>query len=141
MATISHRPMRYTDALTPLRDADAAECWAMGASPRVALIESLRGSLQAFAVLEDEVPLAFWGYSGGWVGDTVYGWLLTCPAIEGHKFRLARSSRRVVEWLLRSYNRIVIVVHEDHLLSIKWLTWLGFHPISPGPIIYMAKEK
>jgi hypothetical protein len=132
--------MTLADCSTDLRPADAAECIAMGLTPEQSLILSMKDSLGAFCVEVDGKPLAFWGYSGALIGGEVYGWLLTCPGIEDHKFRFARSSQRVTEWLLSTYTRIIIVVHKDHTLSRKWLAWLGFKEISGTEVIYMAKE-
>ncbi len=110
-----------------LREADEAECLADGVTGADAVRQSANGSLESYMITADDEPVAFWGYSmTSLVGGNASAWLLTLPAVESCRFRLARSSRRVIDYLLKRAQGIVVETHLDHAEAVKWLLWLGF---------------
>jgi len=134
--------MEPLDCNAKLRDADIEEVLAFGYTPYEALRQSMLNSLKAYTVEVNGETVAFWGYSSqGWLSGTGFAWLLTTPAIEPYKYRFARSSVRVVNWLLTVYQRLIVVVHRDHTESRRWLDWLGFTHLRGDETIYMIKER
>jgi hypothetical protein len=139
---ISHRTMEPLDCNAQLRAADVEEVLAFGYTPYEALRQSMLNSLKAYMVEANGVPVAFWGYSSeSWLSGTGYAWLLTTPEIEKHKYRFARSSKRIVAWLLTIYSRLIVAVHVNHMESRKWLEWLGFKYLHGEGTLYMVKER
>lgn len=111
-----------------LRYNDVNECRAMGLSSIEALRQSRDRSVEAYLVEIDGEVVAFWGYGvSSPLGECCYPWLLTTVAVEKHKYRFARGSIRVVEYLLSRYPRLSTMVDCRYHDAIGWLEWLGFN--------------
>ena len=94
--------------------------------PAAVLIEGIRQSSQAFALLLDGQVVCLWGVQvRSILADAVYIWLLTSRAIEEHPVLFVRQSRRMREAMLADYAEIEGVVAIDNPVSIRWLGWLG----------------
>lgn len=114
-----------------LRSADAEECLAAGLMPMQAVYGSVKGSTEAFVILDGDLPLAFWGYAAqSTLGSACQAWLLTTPLVEKYKVFFARESLKKFHWLVRLYPFISVTVDVKHLVARNWLEWLGFEEVS-----------
>lgn len=142
---IQHRAIQPADFALDLRSADEAECLAGGFTPALAIEMSQKQSHVSYAVEADGEVVAFWGWgSSTLLSNVAYGWLLTRPPIENHKFRFIRSSQRIVEYILSLHTTLIVLVDKEHREAIKWLDWLGFEYDSVSPfnrLIYMRKDR
>lgn len=147
MATILPRAICEADFALDLRPADTAECIAGGMSSAVAIHVSLLNSQESYAIEADGEVVAFWGYGTATIlGTAAYGWLLTRPGIEKHKFRFIRSSQRIVEHILETYLSLLVLVHYEHTEAKRWLLWLGFKQLpyngfEPEGFTYFGKGR
>lgn len=114
-----------------LREADERECRAGGMTGAEAVRRSARTSLQSWMVTVNGIPVAFWGYGAATpLSARCYAWLLTTPSADHYAYKLARSSRRIIAWLLLRFDEVVVEVHIEHGLARRWLAWLGFEYLS-----------
>lgn len=94
--------------------------------PAAALIEEIRGSSEAYAVLFDGAVACLWGIQARSIlSDAVYLWMLTSRLMEEHPIAVGRHSRRMCRSILAEYATIEGVVARDNQTSMRWLAWLG----------------
>jgi hypothetical protein len=125
--TISVRAVPADLSGITLRPADEAECNAGGMTGQEAIAYSVASSIESYMVVIDDEPVAFWGYGArSFTAPMASAWLLTTIHADKHGLRLARSSRRVIEYILDKFPSIIVEVHQDHTVSCRWLEWLGF---------------
>jgi hypothetical protein len=128
-----------------LREGDEEECKVFGFTPEEAIRSSSENDRESFMVCIDGEPAAFWGYQiNGFMSQVAYAWLLTTPAIEPHKTKLARASKRVVDFILEQAPVVVVMTHLKYEKACRWLAWLGFTPWGEADadgIQYMIKRR
>jgi hypothetical protein len=125
--TISVKPVPADLTGIILRPADEAECNAAGMTGHEAIAYSAASSIESYMVEIDGEPVAFWGYGArSFTAPMASAWLLTTVHADKHGKRLAKSSRRVIEYILEKFPSILVEVHQDHTVSCRWLEWLGF---------------
>lgn len=120
------------DTLPPfvLRAADEMECRAGGMEGTMAVRRSVAGSDRAFAHYAEGELLCLWGYRvENWLSGAVMMWLLTTPEVDNHRLRFARESKALLVALLREFSTVQCFVHNDHLVAVRWLEWLGFRRV------------
>lgn len=128
-ATLAHA------AAIELREGDAMEVAAMGATKDEAFRTSLARSLWAETYLVGGVPAAMVGLGlSALVGGHGVPWLLTSPICEHHKKRFLVESRRQVARMLAEVTPLRNVVHADYGRAVRWLRWLGFTLEAPVEI-------
>ena len=101
--------------------------------PAAALIEEVRSSSEAYAVLLDGAVACLWGIQARSIlVDAVYLWMLTSRAMAEHPVVVGRHSLRMCRSILAEYATIEGVVALDNATSQRWLRWLGasFEPSS-----------
>lgn len=115
-----------------LRDEDRAEITLFGIEPVPALIQSIRGSVEAWAALENGVPVAVWGVAA-WtlIGGVGCPWLLTGRGVERHRKFFLNENRRWLKHVLTIFPRLETLVDARYARAIRWLQWLGF-TVRPG---------
>ncbi len=119
-----------------MRDEDVAEVWASSRSkPVEALMHSLENSAQAWTALIDGQPEVMFGVANlNVLGQLGAPWLLGTDAVLTHNRQFLRRS---VWWrgkLLEGYETLRNFVHDDNVVSKRWLTWLGFTLYDPMPL-------
>ena len=118
-----------------MRDADAAECFALGSSPFIALEASLARADVKTALLFDGQVAAILG-----ARDTVdgrLGWLLTSALVSRYPMTFWRLCRPTLRALRGDAPRLFNWVDARYETSLRWLRHLGFtiHPPAPlGPL-------
>jgi hypothetical protein len=120
-----------------MRPEDAAEVLAFGGySPLAALLDSLRLSDRAYAILFDGELAGLFGIVPGpfLVGEAV-PWLLTGDAIERHPVSFWRASREVVAYWSKRYPVLVQWVDARYARALRWAERLGFNVESPAPLV------
>lgn len=119
-----------------MREADRAECEALGFSPIDALVKSLAVSREAYAMLFDGEPAAVFGVVP-MPKVTLVGaergrvWALTGRGVDKHKKAFIRWSRRVVTQLLERYELLFNFVDARYVGALRWLASLGFDVFLP----------
>lgn len=94
--------------------------------PAAALIDEVRGSSEAYAVLFDGAVACLWGvHARSILVDAVYVWLLGSRELEEHPVVVGRHSLRMCRFILDQYSTIEGVVALDNATSMRWLEWLG----------------
>lgn len=59
------------------------------------------------------------------LSNQAYLWMHSTPKVRDHQFLLVRHSQRIIEKMLKQYDRIVGDCVVDAADSIRWLKWLG----------------
>lgn len=59
------------------------------------------------------------------LSNQAYLWMHSTPEVRNHQFVLVRHSQRIIEKMLKRYERIVGDCLVDAADSIRWLKWLG----------------
>lgn len=59
------------------------------------------------------------------LSNQAYLWMHSTPAIRDHQFLLVRHSQRIIEQVLKRYERIIGDCWTTAEDSIRWLKWLG----------------
>lgn len=125
-----------------LREADRMECLAAGIEPDVALKRSVQASNNAFAHYWNDELLCMWGFRyEDKRGDSAFMWLLSTPAVDLHAMAFARASKRLLAILLGEAEVIKVLVHNQHSVAVRWLSWLGFTQVEDFNENFMLMRK
>lgn len=125
-----------------MRDADAAECVALGLSPSGAVLDSWQASHCGSTLLVDGQVLACVGLvlepqSSILAPRRACVWLLTSRFVDGHHVAFHRAAKA---WLRRASEVADVVwncADARYVSALRWLRALGFvvHPAAPmGPL-------
>lgn len=118
-----------------MRQADVVEVWASSSStPHDALMFSLKHSAQAWTAVIDGQPEVMFGVADlNILTGTGAPWLLGTEAVVTHHRQFLRRSVWWREKLLGRYEVLKNFVHDDNVVSKRWLKWLGFtlHDAAP----------
>lgn len=130
-------------AIINLRPLDEAECLAGGTTGDSAVRYSAKASDDFFVISIDGQLAAVWGYATeSLFSYRCRAWLLTCPILDQHKIKLARSSLRVMGWLFQRFDEVEICVHKKHSVALNWLDWLRFETVAQSPeFLFMVAKK
>lgn len=111
-----------------MREADRIEVMASsGSSPHHALMNSLEYSDRAFTALVDGRPEVMFGVASlNVLTATGAPWLLGTDAVVAHQRQFLRRSLCWKEKLFEGYETLMNFVHDDNVVSKRWLTWMGF---------------
>jgi hypothetical protein len=120
-----------------MRDEDRAEVWASSRStPQKSLETSLSHSSQAWTALIDDQPEVMFGVMDiNILTATGAPWLLGTDAVVTYNRQFLRRSLWWRGKLLEQYDVLKNFVHDDNVVSKRWLQWLGFtlhDPIRAG---------
>lgn len=120
-----------------MRDEDRAEVWASSRStPYQALDHSLKQSSQAWtALIDDQAEVMFGVMDLNILTAMGAPWLLGTDAVVTHNRQFLRRSLWWRGKLLEQYDVLKNFVHDDNVVSKRWLQWLGFtlhDPIRAG---------
>ena len=120
-----------------LRRSDVAELWAADhVTPKYALMESFDKSSHCFTI-ENGKPIAMFGVVPDERSqDVATAWLLASDVFKELNGRVARESKRIIDFLLTKYSLIENFVDERNKDSIKWLRFCGAdmsEPMEYGP--------
>ncbi len=125
-----------------MREADVAECAALGLDPYVALALSRARSEESFAVVKDGDLLCHWGYR---TDNALFGeasvWMLSFEPADACPIFVARESRRLLKSLLFRFTLLRCEVDPRHLKALNWLGWLGFHNVGLTPQGFIRMER
>jgi hypothetical protein len=114
---------------------DAAEVMAShGWTPADAVRHSVRGSVEVFAAVKDDVPIAVFGVRlKSFLSTEGHPWMLSTGGLPEHGHRAARASKRVMAYWLKKHTDLYNYVWAENEMAIKWLRWMGFtiHPAQP----------
>lgn len=119
-----------------MREADRIEVWASSRStPHHALMFSLQNSHWAWTALIDGQPEVMFGVSDlSILAGSGAPWLLGTDAVEKHQRTFLRQSVWWREKLLERYQVLKNFVHDENVMSKRWLKWLGFTLYDPFPM-------
>ena len=111
-----------------MRQADRDEVFASGGqSPAGALVYSLRHSSYAWTGFVDGKPVMMFGIvDANILTGTGVPWLLGTAAIETNYREFLKTSRGFRDQLLSRYSVLRNFVDVRNVVSVRWLTWLGF---------------
>lgn len=111
-----------------MRRDDAAECAALGMTPREAIMHSLQSSLVARCALDGDTPVAMWGVTPycALLGDIGLCWMLTTPDARRHPRDILSRSRAFRDDCQSIYSTLVCVVDLQYYQAVRWVEWLGF---------------
>ncbi len=137
---LTFKPAAFADADALLgrgvREADWQECLkttgqGLGAALRFSVAAS---ALAVAACLEGRI-IAMFGVGKDPKGQGII-WLVANPEAEASELAvpLARASRRFVDHWARLYGRLGNVVDPEHVVSLRWLAWLGFDIDRENPV-------
>jgi hypothetical protein len=120
-------PIYRVPEVVHLREADARECRRGGFTPEEALDFSIRNSTVAVQFVHNGEPLLYWGYHAETVmSDSCVAWMLTTPLADKFPLVLGLAAKRELARLHERYSRVYVLVDPDHLVAMRWLSWLGF---------------
>lgn len=137
---LTFAPAKISDAdallIQGAREADWRESLkANGGSFGAALRFSVAASALAVAVHFEGRIIALFGVGEGTRGHGMV-WLVATDEAErpGLAVPLARASRHFVECWQRHFKRLHNVVDPEHVVSLRWLAWLGFTIDRDNPV-------
>lgn len=121
---------------------DAAEVRASGMDAGESFRFGARNSIVSGAVVHQGEAVAIYGC----LPDPNHlnagvPWMIATPAFRAHPREGMSLSRQVVGQMRASFHKLHNVVHDQHIVAIRWLLWLGFsidmgHPTGPGRAFY-----
>lgn len=122
-----------------LRWADTRECLAGGMSPIEAVQQSIHDSTWAGTHELDGQVAAYWGWRRlSALGSVAQVWMLSTPLADCFPTAFGRATYREFKDLLTVYTTLLVHVHAEHTVAVKWLRRLGFIEIMHvGPFIEM----
>lgn len=126
---------------TGLRPADLLEIRESGNTPMEALQVGFVKSQPCYTATVDGKPVAMFGVAPATHEPGVgVVWLLGTEGLLPEKFGFLRLSRPWLDRLGESYRLLGNRVHQDNLVHIQWLSWLGFTFLKQtGPFIEFAR--
>ena len=111
-----------------MREADRAECAALGRSPKEALRVGLRLSMKPLTVLIDGRPEAMMGAAPvSMLGGRALIWLLGTDALYREKRAWALLGPRVIDDMLKTFRTVENIVAVENVRAIRFLRHMGFH--------------
>ncbi len=118
-----------------LRLADRHEVWAWGMmTPETAVLTCMRTADMAKVGLADGVPVCVFGVGPASILSGIGSpWLLGTDDVDRHAVAFLRGSRVWLDQMLERYSRLANWVDCRNEVSIRWLSWLGFHMLEPEP--------
>lgn len=118
-----------------MRAEDVAELAALNQQPLPALVESLRASELALALVVGGQVAAMFGVGQlpGVSARVGQAWVLTGEAVTAHPKVFLKTSRLAVAQLLELYPVLFNLVDTRYTASLRWLQWLGFEIGAPLP--------
>lgn len=118
-----------------MRAAEAREVMdSDGLTPAQALIHEIDRSSVAWSwIVDGEVACMFGIVSPNFLDLTAYPWFLTTPLVEKHSRQFARACKTLLPELLAAHPKLVGMVDARHVLSVRWLQWLGATLGEPQP--------
>lgn len=131
MANIRIVPATDADAVAMaprLRIADLEELWAWAhIGPLDGLLYSLRASPIAWTGFVDDEPACMFGVgAASMLSAEGSPWMLGTDAVERHAYAFLRRNRAYVDRMRRVFPVLANYVDARHLVSLRWLRWLGF---------------
>lgn len=126
-------------AMAPrMRDADAAECWALARlDPLAALRVSLETAVYAWTWLVDDEPACMFGVgTRNLIGAEGVPWLLSTELVARHRVTFLRGYRPYLAQMRGAFPYLHNVVDARYVTCVRWLRHLGFvvHDAEPmGP--------
>lgn len=121
---------------TTMRPKDVAELEACGLTPLDGLLQSLRVSEQAWAVLYDDVVGALFGVEpleGPVLGHADGLWFLTGHLFAEQPMAFFRAAKRAVEALLERYPVLTNVIDARHDDALRFARAMGATFGAPAP--------
>ena len=110
-----------------LRAADLVELAAHGIRGRDSLAVGLAESKPCYAIEHEGRCIALFGVTPNPEDDQIgYIWLLGTDTITDIGMHFLRESRKWVSLVSEPYGLVCNVVHEDNIVHVKWLKFLGF---------------
>lgn len=114
-----------------LRAQDAMECTGFGLTPEQGVHRSIELSDTWESYYLDDSFAAVWGYArANLFSAQCFVWLLTTDAVTEHRTLFARQSIKNCRKLFKMFHELQAIVHQDYDLSLDWLMWLGFKPVT-----------
>jgi hypothetical protein len=105
-----------------LRPADLREAKAFTTvTPKTAVSASALASRELWAIKDGETTVAIFGVSAS--GQV---WMVGTEGLRPHKKQFLRSSKPVVNELVKKYGKLWNYVDERNEEHIKWINWCGF---------------
>jgi hypothetical protein len=120
----------HAEQLAPiLRAIDVSEVKATNPSltPKEVLMESLRLTKRAYAVVDEGRCLAMFGVTP-LENNVGVPWLLSSDRFfELHSDKFARQCRKYLKEMSEGYHYLFNFIAVDNSKCQRWLSWLGFH--------------
>ena len=106
-----------------------------GEKVEAALLRELARSDSAWSwVIGDDVACMFGIVrSHNMLDIASYPWFLSTPLVEVHARPFARACKALLPELLARHPRLSGMVDSRHVLSVRWLQWLGARLDAPQP--------
>lgn len=111
-----------------------------GKKPLDALLESLKGSQEAWTYLINGEPACMTGVSPHPESkDFGLLWVVSTPGIYQAKISFLRESRVVAARWLERYAALGNLVHSENIPTIQWVEWLGSFVDRGSPVIIQGE--
>jgi RimJ/RimL family protein N-acetyltransferase len=140
---VDFRPPRPRDVrhiAARMAPMDALECEIFGRTPAEGLERSLGVSDMAVTCVIDGRTQAMLGVAGlSLIDDMGSPWLLGTSELRRHARLFATAAPALIKAMHERYSRLTNYVHADNLVSIRWLSRLGFD--FPGEVAYVGEHK
>lgn len=125
-----------------MREADRAECRAMGMTPKEALRSSLKGSMEALSAIGDDGPVAMFGVSAVSLLDGIgTPWFLGRPEVQRHWRDLLVTGPVVIDHWLKTFRVLENVVAVENVKAVRllraWGAELGDEPETHGGVAFL----
>ncbi len=153
MAILAGKRCREIPEDFVMREADRVECEVTGLTPEELLSRSIQGAWECYEVRTSSGELVgVWGVAAGHNLDLSKNvWFLSSEAADRWPVSVGKHSREIFDYLFAGQHEgwpraFECMVHAEHTLSRKWLTWLGFREtiaveINGAPFLVMRIER
>lgn len=110
-----------------MREADRLEVsLSHGHTPEQAVLHAMDTSRWSMSILRDGDMVCMFGVGGRMMSLVGSPWMLGTDLVDECKRSIAMISTRAIPVMAEGVKLLENWVHADNVVSIKWLTWLGF---------------
>lgn len=138
---ISIRPARVEDAKLELRAHEQFIFGTMGFDSEKEIAESIEKANFAWTAFVDDAPACIWGIQQDNLMGGVHLWMITTPLVDKNCRAFLKLSREVTSACADRFGTLFGYVDINFKKSLKWMEWLGFHPVFDIPLDNLVIRK